>query len=344
MVVKLSVDLCDAFSHMMVVGLASILEDQAERTCTLQWRGFREVELSTSDGLDVHAMAEQVSNHVNRWKSSLWLCSEGDYTQKGDGRSIHATMSPRLSALGEPDGWRLLQVNREQALDACETVGDCRYFGALGQPAYWSISNGSIAADGGASRWEMVTRNRGQEFIGGRLLPLARELAEWPVEHIEQGLLGAAVRDNIGGDKPTSRTATGLHGPQATDNARAWCALMGVSAFPTVVSNGAQRDPSAALMQLRGGIRYAVLPVFEGEWTLSRYRAVLRSKALAQYGIAQAHNVLADGASSPLSVDIGGGWLQDKGVVACVLFNQYMSDNTSAPERWLDRGHICSLV
>lgn len=36
-------------------------------------------------------------------------------------------------------------------------------------------------------------------------------------------------------------------------------------------------------------------------------------------------------------------WLREKGVCACVLFNQFVSDNASAPERWLEPGEIIPL-
>ena len=72
---------------------------------------------------------------------------------------MHATMSPRLSALGVPGGWEKLSQDREAAIDDLRTWGDYRYFGALGQPSYWSGERSKkLWSDAGASRWEMVTR------------------------------------------------------------------------------------------------------------------------------------------------------------------------------------------
>lgn len=101
----------------------------------------------------------------------------------------------------------------------------------------------------------MVTRNQGQEFVQGRLLPLAQKVAERSVQAVQDGLMGKDIVDEAGKNSATSRTATGLHAPSKTDNARAWCALMGVSAFPTWVCTSAgndDRDPSTALFQLKG--------------------------------------------------------------------------------------------
>ncbi len=33
-----------------------------------------------------------------------------------------------------------------------------------------------------------------------------------------------------------------------------------------------------------------------------------------------------------------------KGVLACCLFNQFMSNNPSAPERWLEPGEIIPVM
>lgn len=39
-------------------------------------------------------------------------------------------------------------------------------------------------------------------------------------------------------------------------------------------------------------------------------------------------------------VDVSSDWLEEKGVAACCIFNQFVSDNASAPERWLEQGEI----
>ena len=183
----------------------------------------------------------------------------------------------------------------------------------------------------------MVTRNKGQEFIGGRLFPLAQKVAARPIERVRDGLLGTTIEDEVGGNKAFSRAATGLHAPSKTDNARAWCALIGVSAFPTrvtTIGSEMSRDSSAAMFQIKGPIRFAILPLFDQYWTTAKYRSVIRSEALAQFGIQQAR-FRGDQVMSAAS-----DWLEEKGVPACCLFNQFMSDNKSAPERWLEPGEI----
>lgn len=349
MVIPIPADITDAFSHLMMVGLASILEDDdSERCCMIRWIDFRQAELITSDDLDMKAVSVIVSNHAKRWSSLKALRSRGEYTfsaEPGDGKgsSPHATMSPRLSALGVPGGWEKLSQDRESAIDNLETWGDYRYFGALGQPSYWSGErNKKLWSDAGASRWEMVTRNQGQEFVQGRLFPLAQKVAERSIKAIQDGLMGTKVVDEAGKNSATSRTATGLHVPSKTDNARAWCALLGVSAFPTWVCTSAgsdDRDPSAALLQLKGPIRFAILPITDRPWTVTKYRSVVRSRALAEFGIEQQRHAT----DSTTKISPAAEWLREKGVRACVLFNQFVSDNASAPERWLEPGNIVPL-
>ena len=345
----ISADATDAFSHLLMVGLASILEDaDATRVCSFRWLDdLQSFEMRTNDDLDIEQMSKIVSEHARRWSQSLPLISQGDYTVADESDTSsgapHATMSPRLSNLGVPCGWEKLQRDREAAVNAMKTFGDYRYFGALGQPSYWSgEQNHSLRSDFGASRWEMVTRNKGQEFIGGRLLPLAQNVAVRSIEAVRDGLLGATIEDEVGGNKAFSRAATGLHAPSKTDNARAWCALIGVSAFPTritTIGNETSRDSSAALFQLKGQIRFAILPLFDQYWTTAKYRSIVRSEALAEFGIQHARRSGAQ--AQPVSA--ASDWLDEKGVSACCLFNQFMSDNKSAPERWLEPGEIISV-
>lgn len=350
----LPVDVTDAFDHLFLAGLASILEDEYDEPCSWKWNDFQHATLYARAGCDVDEVAQVVSNHVRRWVQSMWLRAKGDYTCAEEetplhdaAGSEHATLSPRLSGISVPHGWKRLQKDRHTAIDALVTNGDRRYVGALGEPAYWHWNSRKQAQpDNGASRWEMVTRNQGKEFVGGRLLPLAEALANRSVEDFKVGLLGERVVDEIGSkSKSDSRTATGLHRPQPTDNARAWCALMGVAAFPHMITTkGTIRDATACLTQMTGSRRFVVLPVFDQAWSLSKYRSVTRSAMLLRFGV----DLVENGALQGEQIDegqasAGGRWLAEKGVVACVISNQYVSDNKSAPERWLERGRLYAV-
>lgn len=334
-----------AFTHLMAIGLASILEDDdTTRCCTVRWANASAVivqahsdsggELSWSDVGDI------VHSHAVRWNKSHWLHAQGVYS----GDAARSTMAPRL---GTPsyDGWQQLEQDREQLVDGLGSALDWRYLGALGEPSYWS---GDLAAQGytpdrGASRWEMVTRNRGQEFIAGRLAPLADAVAKRDAKQVEDGLRGIIVNDEVGKNKDDSRTPTGLRHPSITDNAQAWCALVGVSAFPTMKSTQPKRGGSAAFFQVAGQGPYAVLPIWLQPWTVDKYRAVVRSQALLVAGLYATMNGDKAGTRERYGLDettvsASWQWLESQGVNSVMLFPQFVSDNKSAPERWLETG------
>ena len=75
-------------------------------------------------------------------------------------------------------------------------------------------------------------------------------------------------------------------------------------------------------------------------WTAAKYRSIVRSSALAEFGIQHARAIDAQSRLASASID----WLDEKGVLACCLFNQFMSNNPSAPERWLEPGEIIPVM
>ncbi|PLS31247.1 hypothetical protein Uis1B_0991 [Bifidobacterium margollesii] len=336
----------DAFIHLLLVGLASILEDaDNQRTCMIWWKNRGTAVIRSNDDLSWEGCAAIVQAHAKRWKDSPWLNASGAYS---DGEKEYATLSPRFKAPSSPDKWRLLERNRTRAIDTLQTGLDRRYVGALGEPSYWSgdLTANGYTPDRGASRWEMVTRNRGQEFITGRLRPLSEAVSSRSLLQIKEGLRDVKVVDEVGENKDNSRTPTGLRRPSITDNARAWCALFGVSVFPVMKSATPRRGSTAAFAQIAGRNPFVTLPIWLEPWTLDRYRAVVRSRALLTIGLDE---VLEDSASgeafrirfdiTTMTVERSRRWLKSKGVEYCMLFPQYVSDNPTAPERWLMKGH-----
>jgi CRISPR-associated protein Csb3 len=345
----------EAFSHLFLVGLASILEDEfVGRTCSLRWIDRGHAEIETNDEIAVSCYAEIVLKHAKRWSDSFWLHSSGIYNSEserkvkdsgGSKESLlkHATLSPRQGTPDTREMWQRLQLDRRLAIDALQTPLDRRYIGALGEPSYWSgdMNAQGYTPDRGASRWEMVTRNRGQEFISGRLLPLAEAVSARSVEAIKKGLLGESIVDEVGHNSPDSRTPTGLRKPTLTDNAQAWCALFGVSAFSLGRSAAPRRANTASFFQLAREKPRAVLPVWRTWWTLDKYRSVVRSEPLTRAGVGavmvkQTNVSDAERAASTQ-------WLASKGVAGIELFEQNISDNASAPERWLKRGQFFEI-
>ncbi|NMN00679.1 hypothetical protein G1C96_1258 [Bifidobacterium sp. DSM 109958] len=334
-----------AFTHLMAIGLASILDDDdATRCCTVRWTNANTVVVQVhSDGggeLSWNDVGDIVRSHAARWNESHWLHAQGVYS----GDAARSTMAPRLGTPSD-QGWRQLEQDREQLIDGLGSALDRRYLGALGEPSYWSGDRTAqgYTPDRGASRWEMVARNRGQEFIAGRLAPLADAVAKRDAKRIVDGLRGIAAVDEAGKNKDDSRTPTGLRHPSITDNAQAWCALVGVSAFPTMKSTQPKRGGSAALFQVTGQGPYAVLPIWLHPWTVDKYRAVVRSQALLIAGLdATVGGDKADACEKygldEATVSASWQWLAAQGVNSVMLFPQFVSDNKSAPERWLETG------
>lgn len=331
MSITVPVDVHDAFSHLFLVGLASIVEEEKPGTyCSLRWEGSgASATVIFSVPMDFDDVSACVHSHVSKYNDLLAMTSDGEY----DGSTPHATMSPRLRNIVEPSGWIALQHDRQAAIDALDSMGERRYFGALGQPSYWSgrDNDGMLQTDCGASSWEMTPRMGGQEFVSGKLLKLSQEMTKASLKRIRAGISGEVEIDECSKGKPVSRTAAGLHAPSLTDNVRAWCALMGVSAFPVIPSVSESRDSTAAMFQISKKGAYAVLPVFTEEWTLSRFRSVARSAALLRAG---ASVVLAEGDPE---FTVHDDWLAERNVIACAIFRQYAS-NAKVPERWLERG------
>lgn len=353
----------DAFAHLLLVGLASILEDASpERECEIWWRDYEHTCIRANDDLDWLGVARIVREHAARWHESVWLEANGVYSADESGGTgkdkaakvppSRATLSPRLGTPSSRKRWESLQHDRMEAIDALQTVLDRRYVGSLGEPSYWSgMDKPGYTPDRGASRWEMVPRNRGQEFVTGRLVPLAKNVAGRTDEQVSNGLQGRTVTDEIGKDKADSRSPTGLHRPSAADNAQVWCALFGVSAFPVAKSTQEKKTSTAAFFQVRRQTPYAVLPLWDKPWTLQRYRAVVRSRALLN--IALDHVLNGESGESgrngnrlltPTELSQSRSWLTAKGVRLCVLFPQYVSSNASAPERWLQKGEALALM
>lgn len=353
----------DAFAHLLLVGLASILEDSSpERECEIWWRDYEHACVRINDDLDWLGVARIVRKHATRWHESVWLKASGVYSTDESGRTgggsaskvspSRATLSPRLGTPSSRKRWESLQHDRIEAIDVLQTVLDRRYVGALGEPAYWAgIGNPGYTPDRGASRWEMVPRNRGQEFVTGRLVPLAKSVASRTDEQVSDGLQGLSIIDEIGKGKADSRSPTGLRRPSATDNAQVWCALFGVSAFPVAKSTQEKKTSTAALFQVRGRTPYALLPLWDEHWTLQRYRAVVRSRALLNVALdcvlsEEPGETAMQGGWLVTSADLSQSrnWLTSKGVRLCVLFSQYVSSNSSAPERWLQKGEPLNLM
>jgi CRISPR-associated protein Csb3 len=318
-------------SHLALYGLAAILQAEGAPGVRAGWTGGGNPRpYMTGPGLDEATTGTLISQHArSAHAEGSWL--HCDITLNGTPRAL---MSPRLTPFGDEEAWRQAQRSRHEILDALTTSCrwlDLRLLASLGEPCYWRRNRQrAILQDDGASRLEMQPRNQGSEFVGNRLRKLAGAVAARDPAQIMAGLLGDTIRDEIGGDKPDSRTATGLASPGPTDNALARCALWGISQLPLAMRVNTTAVTSGHLGQGRNEWFY--VPVWRGEWQPARLRSILASAALRVTAATRL------GLNSDAEISAASAWLSARGVEGLVRFPIQRFGSGNAPERRAMRG------
>jgi CRISPR-associated protein Csb3 len=324
-----------ALWHLALYGLAAIAEDAGVTDLRISWREERPMrpELHSPE-LDDERLGQIVHDHARRrWSEPSWL--HQDIPMAGRARGL---MSPRLGSIGDDQAtWDRLQAGRHDVLDRLtqtRSLLDLRELAALGEPAYWSINRtGNPLQDDGASRWEMQPRNQGSEFVGSRLRKLAKAVAERSDADIVDGLLGTLGRDEVGADKPDSRTPTGLASPGPTDNTVAWCALWGISQLPVAMRIGTGHRPGTAATSGHIGRtrnEWFYLPVWTAVWYPARLRTILASAQLRTAATAGLPDRWRAGEPEIMAARA---WLRVRGVIGIVRFRIDRFGSDSAPER-----------
>jgi len=324
-----------AFDHLCGYGAVAIARACGHQT-RIRWTDDLE---STAEitGIDWPTLASDVHKHATAHATDSWLQADGKA-----GAYVKALFSPRVPCLS-PEQQIAWFDSRQNAIDALHQPWqdlDLAMIGSLGIPSYWNLNNkGDQNQDFGANPWEMATRNHGQEFIGGRLRKLAAATAARTIEAVEIGLRESGpIIDEAGDNKLDSRTPTGLKPPQTTDNARAWCALWGLSLL-TVVP--ALNSPSTASCYVRhGNVEAVYLPLMTAWWPLTRLRTILNSTQLRS--VIMSNLIGID--PGTIQARFSDQWLMDRGVSAVVAFPISRSSNPSAPERWANFGQRILLT
>jgi CRISPR-associated protein Csb3 len=328
-------------SHLALYGLGAILEE-AGATPRLGWTSGMDPRPAVHDAGSTPAeVAVAVRAHAaRRAEPGAWVSRT--LPDKGKRRGL---MSPRLTTLSIPEGWRDLEERRNDTIDevtAQRAELDLRMLGALGRPAYWRMYQRQRRQDDGASRWEMQPRNQGSEFVGTRLSPLAQAVAARSDVQVLDGLTGAAPIDEVGHGKADSRTPTGLAAPGPTDNALAWCALWGLSQFPLALRVWHTAITSGHVGSAGAGWFHTL--TWRGGWRMARLRSMLASQQSRQVAESQ---VLDRSDDRPVAGALGDGaarsWLAARGVTAVLCFPVSRHGSDSAPERRAGLAKICLL-
>lgn len=327
-----------ALTHFALYGLSNIVESECGRSVTSYWQNSRTPTARIqANGIGEEQMAAAVHQHANRCASTdSWLHARINH----GGRPDTAAFSPRIKLATDDNEWAALQRIRrkciDELVDASEFL-DLAMIGALGEPAYWRFDGNDRRPDHGASRWEMKARNRGEEFVGQRLGPMAQVVAARNPEAILEGLTGVRLCDELGKANPrSSQTSTGLTRPGPTDCALAWCALWGMANFPLAHHVSTLSTTPAAFPMSVLHTRYMILPVITRPVTAARMRSILVSGALRVL----AEQQCLTSAHDPLLVDAARRWLKSRGSVATVVFPIKKTGSDTAPQRFVLEGTI----
>jgi len=334
-------------SHLALYGLGAILESGGVRDVRFGWTGAANPRpwISVASADDI-AVAELVLSHAKSHNAEKsWVRRDVTVDVKTQGtvkKATMALMSPRLSQFAGPSAWELVQQSRWEVLDeliAGHRWLELRFLAALGEPCYWSFNKkGESQQDDGASRLEMQPRNRGSEFVGTRLRKLADTVARRDAAKVLAGLTGESADDELGGNSPDSRTATGLASPGPADNALAWCALWGISQFPLAMRINRTAQTSGHFSRDRKEWFY--VPMWQGAWRPARLRSVLASRELRAFagtGLTESPGL------SDLEVSKARAWLRARGVEGTVRFEILEFGTGHARDRRTMSGRMISV-
>lgn len=326
-----------AFGHFALVGLAAIVEDSGSRV-RFGWevkgaapRAFLECDLSLDE------IAKVVHQHAgHHLTSDSWMQVTTNVGVNKE-RPIFAPRGVKLSPdqcedyVGQRRKW--LSENQESAMGL-----DGRMLLGLGEFAWWHNVCNLRSEDDGASRWEMKARNKGMDVVSHQALKLAKAVVDRDLTAVREGLSGVAIVDEVGKNSLDSRSSTGFQMPGPADNALAWCALWGMSAFPVAHQTPEAATSSHGLSQTpctfgrrRVHPERAGLPVFDGPISLRRYRSVVMSRALDV-------ELFHRGRASDGEVVRSSDWLLHQGVQWVLDFTIHLGGSSSAPERALRSG------
>lgn len=298
-----------------------------------------EVEGSSPEeaGAVIRDLALMVSSSQHWAAQANWTDKKGDHAVS---LLTPRTGLPETKDLTGKSGqwWQALEDQRAREVSELSPL-EQDMVRSLGARSWWLSEAKGLRPDLGASPWEMKTRNRGEEFLANRFLPLAKEVAGWEPAMILTGLTGQTCNDVLGRNKPDSRTATGLAQPGPCDSAIAWCAFWALTAMQPVHQTQrstpggkglAAPEPSPYAGRVRG--RYMatktetlVLAVPDGLVSPSAWARIQRSRPLTY--------ILDRTDTEPVAVEEARAQLRAQRVSAAVSFAISRSDNPSAPER-----------
>lgn len=274
----------DLYCHMLLVGIAEIVSLQQDQCdpVTFGWENPETMVLKSLTGdLDAETIAEHVHRYITLTIEELPTIGQQMQVDKGK----HSPLLSYIPAL-KPERLKEQMGMRQQITDAVFDIDPLfiQLAGSFGLPSYWFKGSSKITDFGKAkSHWEMAPSNRGSDFLQ-KYFKLAGALSVLPEEEIANRLHGAA-QIPLKEDKE-ERNTNGLHAPGATDALLSWIALHGIALFgvrPTTTGHHGAITVGTLTAEGKDGTKtFFTLPVTSKPVTLSKYRAICRSSAIAE--------------------------------------------------------------
>jgi hypothetical protein len=352
---KLNLSVNDLFNHMLVLGLAQIVEEEMPEAghATVCWPDPQTAEIGWLNGEDLS---------IGEAAEAVW-----DFKEKilsyvgpnGDGTAIDGTiqirgakkardcspLSPRIA--NKPDFteavWHSYFGTRNKILDSMDEVSPLfvKLARALGFPAYWSeISGISTRRDDvrlSVSLWDMTPTNGGGEFYSRKYFKLlTTRMRSLTREDIAERIQGDRL--DIQNSSQSAEYAAGLHRPASTDGCLSWIAYHGIALFPArPVTNGSCVSVTLGVID-KGRKQEFVLPIPDKPVTLGRYAAVSRYDGL--YVLA-AELQTNQNAGNLMAQDVA--WLVAHNVTHIITFKRFKDTSGKNPEYYALGGHVFTI-
>ena len=335
--------LSSALSYFAWTGVASIANVLSKEPVTVYWSSeAQSVGIVETSDVSLEKIALEIIHLATRW-SEGWTGEIVDYS-----KGSFSPFSPRFKAIN-PDAdsqdWINHQNARTQWLDHLEEVDDelaRRLIHGLGEAAYWRFDGREPRPDHGASRWEMKTRNRGEEFIKNRFHPLCREISTWSVDELQDSLQGNKVSDTLNKNSTDSRTSTGLTPPGQADSALAFTALLGIGNFPITHRIHAMSVTPGAHPYSVLHPSWVILPIPTVPISSERFENIMLTAEWAAVvdAIGTNHGVpfVGDHFLAPTRTA-----LKQWGIPAASVHRIHKGGTSSAPERYFEFGTVVLL-
>lgn len=330
-------DVTSALSHFTALGVASIVDQLlgAEARVGIVSEPMQRTRCAVHTRHSLDAIGNAVVQHAaSNSQEDSWVKAR----ISGGSRNDSPQFVPRYKPPKDASEWRDICAQRSEWTrehDESLSILDERMLHGFGQPAWWRCDGKDNQPDAGASRWEMKTRNRGEDMVDKRMTPLAETVAQWKPIDVANGLSGKTCKDVVGKNKDDSRSSSGFRIPGPTDNAVAWCALWGMSAFPVVPRLGGMAQTPGAWPRRNVHPKHMVLPIFHEPVSVYRYRAVVTSEMF------DLRAFCAERDEPDIAVvQQASAWLGEQGVSYLVKFPILLGGSSSAPERQVLSGEV----